>query len=98
RAEQSVSGLSGRLSGEQWDKFKRMLARPESYAYLDRLHSKVEALPVSQEVREAVVQSEGIRQKPELVSGDGAKQGVMRGLLVVCGVLIASAGLPGQQA
>jgi hypothetical protein len=98
RAEQSVNGLSQQLSGEQWDKFKRALARSESYAYLDRLHSKVEALPVSQEVREAVVQSEGIRQKPELLSGEGAKQGVMRGLLLVCGVLIASAGQAGQQA
>ncbi len=98
RAERSVSELSERLSGEHWDKFKRALARPESYAYLDRLHSKVEALPVSAEVKEAVVRSEGVRQKPELIAGEGARQGVMRGLLVVCGVLIASAGQAGQQA
>ena len=98
RAERSVSELSGRLPGEHWDKFKRALARPESYAYLDRLHSKVEALPVSAEVKEAVVRSEGVRQNPELVAGEGAKQGVMRGLLLVCGVLIASAGEAGQQA
>jgi hypothetical protein len=98
RAERSVSELSERLSGEQWDKFKRALARPESYAYLDRLRSKVEALPVSAEVKEAVVRSEGVRQKPELVAGEGIKQGVMRGLLLVCGVLIASAGQAGQQA
>jgi hypothetical protein len=98
RAEQIVCGLSGRLSGEQWDKFKRMLARPESYAYLDRLRAKVEALPVSAEVKEAAVLSEGVRQNPELVAGEGARQGVMRGLLLVCGVLIASAGGAGQQA
>jgi len=98
RAEQSVSGLSQRLSGEHWDKFERMLGRPQSYTYLDRLHAKVEALPVSAEVREAVVQGEGIRQNPELVTGEGEKQGVMRGLLLVCGVLIASAGQSGQQA
>jgi hypothetical protein len=98
RAEQSVGELSGRLSGEHWDKFKRMLARPESYAYLDRLHSKAEALPVSAEVREAVVLSEGVRQNPGLVAGEGAKQGLMRGLLLVCGVLIGSAAQAGQQA
>jgi hypothetical protein len=98
RAEQSVTELSQRLSGEHWDKFKRALARPESYAYLGRLQARVEALPVSAEVKEAVVLSEGIRQKPELVSGEGAKQGVMRGLVLVCGVLIASAGQAGQQA
>lgn len=98
RAEQTVNGLSGRLSGENWDKFKRMLARPESYSYLDRLHSKVEALPVNAEVKEAVVLCEGVRRKPELVAGEGTKQGVMRGLLLVCGLLIASAGQAGQQA
>jgi hypothetical protein len=97
RAERSVSELSERLSGEHWDKFKRALMRPESYAYLDRLHSKVEALPVSAEVKEAVVRSEGVRQNPELVAGEGAKAGAMRGLLLVCGVLIASAGEAGQQ-
>lgn len=98
RAEQKVKELLPLLSGEQWGKFQRALCREESYAYLDRLHSKVEALPVGPEVKEAVVLSEGIRQKPELVAGEGVKQGVMRGLLLVCGVLIASAGQAGQQA
>jgi hypothetical protein len=100
RAEQKVKELLPRLSGgEQWGKFERALRREESYAYLDRLHAKVEALPVSAEVKEAVVQSEGIRQKPELIQGEGARQGVMRGLLLVCGVLIATAGqAAGQQA
>ena len=98
RAERSVSELSGRLSGEQWGKFERLLARPESYACLDRLQAKVEALPVSVPVKEAVVQSEGIRQDPRLAAGEGAKQGVMRGLTLVWGVLIAGAGAAGQQA
>jgi hypothetical protein len=98
RAEQRVKELLARLPGEQWDKFRRALLRPESYSYLDRLQAKVEALPVSAEVKEAVVQSEGIRQNPQLVSGEGTKQGVMRGLLLVCGVLIGSAGEAGQQA
>src|SRR4051812_39252214 len=82
RAEQGVGGRSQRLSGEHWDKFKRALARPESCAYLDRLHSRVEALPVSAEVEEAVVLSEGVGQKPGLVAGGGEKAGVMRGLLL----------------
>ena len=98
RAEQRVKELLARLPGEQWDKFRRALLRPESYAYLDRLQAKAEALPVSAEVREAVVQSEGARQNPELATGEGTKQAVMRGLLLVCGVLIASAGEAGQQA
>ena len=98
RAEQKVAELAQKLSGEQWDKFRRALARAESYTYLDRLQAKAEALAVTPEVREAVVASEGIRQRPELVAAEGAKQGVMRGLLVVYGVMIASAGQAGQQA
>jgi len=98
RAGQRVAELLARLCGEQWDKFKRCLGRAESYSYLDRLQAKVETLPVSAEVRDAAVVSEGVRQKPELVAGEGAKPGVMRALLVVCGVLIAQAGEAGQQA
>ncbi len=49
-------------------------------------------------VREAVVQSEGIRRHPELVQGEGQRAGVLRGLLLVWSVLIAQAGAAGQQA
>lgn len=98
RAVQAVEALSTQLEGEQWDKFKRALRQPETYAYLDRLKGKIEALPVSPEVREAVVRSEGIRQSPDLVHGVGPRPGVLRGLLVVWSVLIAQAGDKGQQA
>jgi hypothetical protein len=98
RAVAVVEALAEQLHGEQWDKFKRQLRQPETYTYLDRLKGKIEALPVPQEVREAVVQSEGIRQNPELVVGEGPKQAAMRGMLVVCSVVIAQAGGAGQQA
>jgi len=98
RAVAAVEELAAQLDGEQWDKFKRALRQPETYAYMDRLKAKIEALPVSPEVREAVVQSEGLRQNPELVQGEGQRQAVLRGVLLVCGVLIAQAGEAGQQA
>src|SRR5262245_3153169 len=74
------------------------LLRPETYTYLDRLQGQIEALPVSQEVREAVVASEGIKQNPQLLQGEGPRPGALRGLLVVFSVVIASAGQAGQQA
>jgi hypothetical protein len=98
RAVAVVEALAERLQGEQWDKFKRQLRQPETYTYLDRLKGKIEGLAVPQEVREAVVQSEGIRQNPELVTGEGPKQAAMRGVALMCGVLIAQAGDAGQQA
>jgi hypothetical protein len=98
RAEQEVKGLLARLSGERWDKFKRLLSQPESYSYLDRLQAKVQALAVSAEVREAVVLGEAVRQNPALAVGEGARPALMRGLMVVCGVLIGLAAQAGQQA
>ena len=98
KAEQAIEAVLPQRVGEHWGKFERMLRQPQTYAYLDRLESRIEALPVSAEVKEAVVRSEGIGQNPELVQGEGQQQGVMRGLLVVFSVLIASAGEVGQQA
>lgn len=74
------------------------MRQPQTNAYLGRLERRIEALPVSAEVKEALVRSEGIRQNPELVQGEGQQQGVMRGLLVVFSVLITSAGEAGRQA
>jgi len=98
KTRQRVESLLGQLPGEHWDKFKRQMRRSETYAYLDRLQETIKALPVTEEVREAVVQSEGIRHNPQLVQGEGAKAGAMRGVLLVLGVLIASAGEAGRQA
>jgi hypothetical protein len=98
KARERVEQLLPQLGGEHWDKFKRQVQRRETYAYLDRLQETIEALPVGPEVREAVVESEGIRLCPELVQGEGPKQGMMRGVLLVCSVLIASAGEAGRQA
>lgn len=98
KAERAIESVLPQLVGEHWGKFERMLRHPQTYTYLDRLESRIEALPVSAEVKEALVRSEGIRQNPELVQGEGQQRGAMRGLLVVFSVLIASAGEAGQQA
>jgi hypothetical protein len=98
KASQAIEAVLPVLTGEHWDKFKRLLLNRKTYTYLDRLHQQIEALKVPAEVKEAVVASEGIRQNPELVQGNGQRQAVMRGLLVVWGVMIASAGDAGQQA
>src|SRR5262249_27042855 len=98
RAAAVVEALAQQLQGEQWDKFKRQLRQPETYAYLDRLKGKIDELPVPQEVREAVVQGEGVRQNPELVTGEGPKPAAMRGVVLMCSVLSAQAGEAGQQA
>jgi hypothetical protein len=97
-AVQAVEAILPNLSGGHWDKFKRLLRNPKTYTYLDRLHSQVDAVAVPAEVKEAVLLSEGVRQNPELVQGEGQRQAVMRGLLVVCSVMITAAGEAGERA
>ena len=98
KAKQKVEALLPLLQGQQWDKFKRLLLRPESYSYLDRLQGKIGKLEVPQEVKEAVVASEGIKHNPELLQGDGGRAAMLRGLMVVYGVVIAAAGAAGAAA
>jgi hypothetical protein len=83
KAPQQVEALMPVLCGKHFDKFKRSLQRSETYTYLDRLHSRIEALPVAAEEWEAVMGSEGAGQNSQLVEGDGRQQGVMLGSLVV---------------
>jgi hypothetical protein len=98
KAVAAVEAALPALSGEHWDKFKRLLKSAKTYTYLDRLHSQVEALAVPAFVKEAVLASEAVRQNPSLVQGEGQRQAVMRGLLLVWGVMIAQAGEAGQRA
>ncbi len=92
---QAVEALVEPLDREQWAKIQTGVASARNLRLpLDRAEKgKSEALPVSEAVREAVVHSEGIRQHPELVQGEGQRAGVLRGLLLVWSVLlIAQAG------
>jgi hypothetical protein len=98
KAQQKVEALLPVLQGQQWDKFKRLLQRPETYSYLDRLQGKIEELAVPQAVKEAVVASEGVRHNPELLQGEEQRAAAMRGLLLVYSVVIAAAGAAGQAA
>jgi hypothetical protein len=98
KAQQKVEALLPRLEGQQWDKFKRLLQSPETCSYLDRLQGKVKELAIAEEVKEAVVASEGIRHNPQLVQGEGQRAAALRGLLLVYSVVIASAGAARQAA
>jgi hypothetical protein len=98
KAVAAVEAVLPQLTGEPFAKFQRLLARPETYTYLDRLQGQIEAIPVAAEVKEAAVFREGIRQHPELLGGEGQQQAVLRGLLLVFSVVIAKVGQVGEQA
>jgi len=98
KARARVEELLPQLAGTHWDAFKRQVRRRETYTYLDRLEGKIEALAVPAEVKKVMVQSEGIRQNPKLVQGEGRQEAVMRGMLIVCCVVLASMGADGRRA
>jgi hypothetical protein len=97
-SKQAVDAVLPELSGELWGKFRRCLEQEESYAYLDGVEAQIAGLKMSEDLREAVVGSEGVRQNPALVEGEGERACVLRGLLVVWSVVISLWGETGKQA
>jgi hypothetical protein len=87
-----------RLTGADWAKTKRLLARPETFTYLDRVHEELAAAPVPAELRQAAVRCEGLRRHPELLQKDDPASAARRGVLLVLTSLLACAGPSGAAA
>src|SRR5262249_41122097 len=86
------------LQGPAWAKVRRLLQRPTLFTYLDQVQQRLAALPVDAEARQAVVQSEGLRRRPELLQGTGERAAALRGVLIMSAVLLHLFGAAGQQA
>ena len=87
-----------RLPGIEWAKTKRLLSRPETFTFLDRVHEELAAAPVPVELRQAAVDCEGLRHHPELLRNDDPVSAARRGVLLVLSSMLALAGLPGEAA
>ncbi len=98
RAEAILAETLPQLPDADFAKPKRMLQHPETLTYLDEVQRKLAVLPVPPEVRQAAVRQECLRRRPELLQGDGPQAAALRGILLVCAVLLAKAGAVGQQA
>jgi hypothetical protein len=86
------------LPDQGFAKSKRALQRPEMLQFLDRAQQKLQALPFAPEVKEAALRQEGLRRRPELLQGDNAKAAAMRGVLLMCTVVLSKVGAVGPQA
>jgi hypothetical protein len=98
RATGLVASAISKLKGAEWDKAKRLLQRPETFTFLDRVHKQLATVPVAAQVREAIVRSEGVRRQPKRAQGEGKQAAVVRALLLVWGVVIAKAEKVGEEA
>jgi hypothetical protein len=98
RATAILAETLAQLPDADFAKPKRMLQQPETLTYLDEVQRKLEALPVPAEIRQAAVRQECLRRRPEVLQGDSPQAATLRGVLLVCAVILAKAGAVGQQA
>lgn len=98
RAEAILAETLPQLPDADFAKPKRMLQQPQTLTYLDEVQRKLAALPVPVEIRQAAVRQECLRRRPEVCQGDGPEAACLRGVLLVCAVVLAKAGAVGQQA
>ena len=98
RAEPQLAAALDQLPDATFAKTKRLLGQPETFTYLDEVQRKLAAVPVPADVLHAAVQQEGLRRRPEALSEPGPGGAALRGLLLVCAVVLAKAGPVGEQA
>jgi hypothetical protein len=97
RAEGIIATALPTLTGPEWAKTRRALARPQLLTFLDRAHAQLAALPLSPAVREAAVQAEGLRHRPQGLQGDRPSAAALRGVLLAASLVLALAGDEGTR-
>jgi hypothetical protein len=83
---------------DDFDKAKRQVQKPEMLNYLDRVQHKIAALPFPEEVKQAAVRQEGLRRRPEALQGENTQAAALRGVLLMCAVVLGKVGPEGGQA
>jgi hypothetical protein len=86
------------LPDNDFGKAKRLVQKPEMLNYLDRVQQKIESLPFPEQVKQAAVRQEGLRRRPELLRGESSQAAALRGVLLLCAVVLGKAGAVGEQA
>ncbi len=96
-AEAVLAQTLPQLPDSDFAKPKRQLQKPEMLNYLDLVQDKLKQLPFAAEVTQAAVQQEALRRRPELLKGENPKAAALRGVMLVCAVVLGKAE-QGQQA
>jgi hypothetical protein len=98
KAEAVLAETLPQLPDGDFGKSTRQVQRPEMLNYLDRMHQRLEELPFPKEVTEAAVRQEALRRRPELLKGDSPKAAALRGVLLMCAVVLGKAENAGLEA
>jgi hypothetical protein len=89
QAEAKIQQALPHLQGSGWAKTRRLLKRPETLTFLDRLQERVAALGFAKETLAALERLEGLRRQPERCQGEGRAAGAARGLALISVVQLA---------
>jgi hypothetical protein len=98
RVEGLIAAALPTLCGPEWAKTRRALTRPQLLTFLDQTHAQLAALPLSHAVRDAAVQAEGLRHRPEGLQGEGPSAAALRGVLLATSLMLALSGAEGTEA
>jgi hypothetical protein len=98
RAEQIIAAALPVLAGPEWAKTKRALTRRQLLTFLDHTHDQLAALPLSPAVRDAAVQAEGLRQRPEGLRASAPSAAALRGVFLATSLVLALSGAEGTEA
>jgi hypothetical protein len=98
RAEAILAETLPQLPDASFGKCKRLLQHKNALTFLDSVQKKLQDLPVPAELRNAALRQETLRRCPEKCRGESAQGAVLRGMLLVCAVILQKAGTVGQQA
>jgi hypothetical protein len=98
QAEQRLVETLAQLPDADFAKSKRTLQQAEMLNYLDRMNDRLAKLPFAAEVTQAAVQQETLRRRPDLLQGDSPRAAALRGVLILCAVVLGQAGEAGQAA
>lgn len=98
RAEAILAETLPHLPDETFGTSKRLLQQPQTLTYLDEIQRKLQALPVPVEIRQAAVRQEGLRRRPEALQGENSQAAALRGVWLLCAVILTKAGDLGTQA
>lgn len=98
KAEAKLAEILPRLPEPDFAKAKRQLEQPTMLSYLDRVESELAKLEMPAEVKQAAIEQESLRRRPELLEGESAKAAAMRGVMLTCGVILSAAGNAGVEA
>jgi hypothetical protein len=98
QAEAVLAKTLPQLPDSDFAKTKRQIQKPEMLNYLDHVQRQIEALPFPEDVKRAAVRQECLRRRPDLLKGEGTQASALRGVMLMCTVIMGKTGEVGQQA